>query len=130
MIGTTTDALYYFYDYGDGWRIRITGSYDVCDLVEAGRVSDQEIEEAMKQVYETWRPVCIAADGLPLVDDVGGLSGYVSFLRAIHPAEEKAYWAGNEENRPDNGPYETKQSSLVWAKSLGWKDKVKVERLL
>ena len=131
VIGTPTDALYYFYDFGDGWRIRITGSYDVCDLVEAGRVTEHQIEEAMKKVYETWRPVCIAADGLPLVEDVGGLSGYTAFLRAIHPTEERSYWAEHpEEQRPDNGPYETKQESLAWAKGLGWKDKVRVETLL
>ena len=35
-----------------------------------------------------------------------------------------------EEQRPDNGPYETKQESLAWAKGLGWKDKVRVETLL
>ena len=131
VIGTPTDVLYYFYDFGDGWRIRITGSYDACDLVEAGRVTEHQIEEAMKKVYETWRPVCIAADGLPLVEDVGGLHGYTAFLRAIHPTEERSYWAEHpEEQRPDNGPYETKQESLAWAKGLGWKDKVRVETLL
>ncbi|MBQ4149222.1 MAG: hypothetical protein II594_05770 [Clostridium sp.] len=131
VIGTPTDVLYYFYDFGDGWRIRITGSYDVCDLVEAGRVTEHQIEEAMKKVYETWQPVCIAADGLPLVEDVGGLSGYTAFLRAIHPTEERSYWAEHpKEQRPDNGPYETKQESLAWAKGLGWKDKVRVETLL
>ena len=75
--------------------------------------------------------VCIAADGLPLVEDVGGLHGYTAFLRAIHPTEERSYWAEHpEEQRPDNGPYETKQESLAWAKGLGWKDKVRVETLL
>jgi hypothetical protein len=65
------------------------------------------------------------------VEDVGGLSGYTAFLRAIHPTEERSYWAEHpEEQRPDNGPYETKQESLAWAKGLGWKDKVRVETLL
>ena len=102
--------------------------------VNAAEVSEQVKKiwtDEMKKVYETWRPVCIAADGLPLVEDVGGLHGYTALLRAIHPTEERSYWAEHpEEQRPDNGPYETKQESLAWAKGLGWKDKVRVETLL
>ena len=128
MIGAPTDVLYYYYDFGDNWKIRITGSMDACDLVEQGRITQEEIDEAIVKVYETYRPVCIAADGLSLVDDVGGIDGFISFLRSIHPTEEKAYW--DKEDRPDNGPYESKQSSLVWAKSLGWKETVNVKRML
>ena len=126
--GPSTDVLYYYYDFGDNWSIKITGSMDACDLVEQGRITQKDIDEAMKIIHETYRPVCIAADGLPLVDDVGGVHGYVDFLRSIHPTEEKHYWTGEE--MPDNGPYEDKKSSLTWARSLGWKDTVKVKSLL
>ncbi len=128
LIGTPTDVLYYNYDFGDDWKVRITGSYDACDLVEQGRITDQELALAIKQVYETYRPVCIAADGLPLVDDAGGIHGYTMFLRALHPEEEKRFWG--EGNEPDNGPYEDRESSLVWAKSLGFKERVQVKGLL
>ena len=128
VISTMTDELLYFYDFGDGWQIRITGSYDACDLVAAGRITQEKLDQAIKKVYETYRPVCIAADGLPLVDDVGGISGYVRFLRSLHPEEEKQYWG--EADIPDNWSYDDVKGSLEWAKSLGWKDKVSPGRLL
>ena len=133
LINSPTDVLYYYYDYGDNWKIRITGSLDACDLVEQGRVTQDELDQAIAKVFTTYRPVCIAADGLSLVDDAGGISGFISFLRSIHPTEEKAWWSmegRNKEDRPDNDPYESKQSSLTWAKNLGWKEKVNVKRML
>ena len=129
VIGAPTDVLYYFYDFGDGWTIRIAGSLGARDLVERGRVSQSELDLAIQKVHETYRPVCIAADGLPLVDDAGGADGYISFLRALNPSAEKTYW-GEKERMPDNGPYENKTESLRWAKSLGWKDKVNPKTLL
>lgn len=128
FIKPVTDVIYYFYDYGDNWRIKITGSNDACDLVEQGRVTQADLDRAIQKIHETYRPVCIAADGLPLVDDAGGISGYCRFLRAINPKAEKEYWGKGR--MPDNWSYETKQSSLEWAKSLGWKDKVNVKSLL
>ena len=128
MISSPTDVIYYMYDFGDGWQVRITGSLDACDLIDQGRVTQEELDEAICKVYETYRPVCIAADGLPLVDDVGGISGYVRFLRALNPTPEKEYWG--KENVPDNWAYDSKQGSLEWARSLGWTDKVNVKRLL
>ena len=128
VTNTPTDVLYYYYDYGDNWRIRITGSYDACDLIEQGRVSQEQLDEAIAKVYMTYRPVCIAADGVSLVDDAGGLWGYVQFLRALHPREEAAYWGKG--SVPDNGPYEDKQGSLTWAKGLGWTDNMNTKRML
>ena len=123
-ITSPTDVLYYYYDFGDGWKIRITGSKQADDLLEQGRISQQELESAFEKVGETYRPVCIASDGLPVVDDVGGIYGFVCFLRSINPAKEKDFWG--KDNLPDNSPYEDKKSSLEWAKSLGWKEKVKI----
>ena len=128
MINPPTDVLYYYYDYGDGWKIRITGSYDACDLVKQGRIKQEELDEAIAKVYMTYRPVCIAADGLPLVDDVGGVGGFTMFLRSQNPRQENAYWGTN--NVPDNGPYDDKQGSLVWAKSLGWTENMNMKRML
>lgn len=50
------------------------------------------------------KPVCIFAEGLPLVEDVGGIGGYFDFIRTIHgeDAQEAA-------------------SLRTWARSLGWK---------
>lgn len=49
------------------------------------------------------RPVCLSLDGLPLMDDVGGIHGYVGFLRTIH---------GNDS--------EEKKDMREWAKWMGW----------
>ena len=117
VIGPPTDVLYYFYDFGDNWQIRITGSMDACDLVEQHRVTQEDLDKAISKVYETYRPVCIAADGLPLVDDAGSISGYIRFLRSIHPTEEREYWG--KYNMPDNWAYDSKTSSLEesWGRS-------------
>ncbi len=128
VIGTPTDVLYYNYDFGDDWMIRITASMDACDLVEQGRVTQQDLDEAIASIYKNYRPVCIAADGPFLVDDAGGLSGYIRFLRAINPTAEKEYWGKG--NVPGNWAYEDKQFSLEWAKSLGWTERVNVKRML
>lgn len=50
------------------------------------------------------KPVCVATEGLPLVEDVGGVGGFFDFIRTIHGenAEEAA-------------------SLREWARSLGWK---------
>lgn len=50
------------------------------------------------------KPVCIFAEGLPLVEDVGGIGGYFDFIRTIH------------------GEDAPKAASMrTWARSLGWK---------
>ena len=127
-ISPVTNVLYYNYDFGDDWMVRITASLDACDLVEQGRVTQQELDEAIASIYKTYRPVCIAADGMYLVDDAGGLSGYIRFLRSINPAAEKEYWG--KDLMPDNWAYEDKQSSLEWARSLGWTDRINAKRML
>lgn len=128
FIGTPTDTLYYCYDYGDDWYVKIIGSFECKDLIRAGRFTEEEWAESEQMVREKYRPVCVAADGLPLVDDVGGVNGFIQYLRAINPDQEEKYW---RESMPDNGPYEDRESSLVWAKSLGWSGrKGKVKNLL
>ena len=64
------------------------------------------------------RPVLLAADGYPLVEDVGGAYGYTEFLNAVngHPSSFFEY----------NDP----ASTLEWGKSLGWKAAVPGKSLL
>ena len=52
----------------------------------------------------------------------------IRFLRAINPTAERDYWG--KYNVPDNWAYEDKQSSLEWARSLSWTDRVNVKRML
>ena len=70
-----------------------------------GRVSAAEIKEAMKSVLTLARPMVIAADGLPLIEDVGGPYGFMEFLKG-------------------EGMYEDREESLAWAKGNGWTGKI------
>ena len=54
-------------------------------------------------VFYKRRPQCIALDGMNLMDDVGGIHGYIEFLRTIH---------GDD---PDE-----KEESKEWARFMGW----------
>ena len=113
-----TDELIYNYDYGDGWKVRITASFGAADLIESGRVTQEELDDATIRMHETWRPVCIAKDGMNVLDDVGGVHGYVQFLRGINQKRKMndEYDGWSEEY----GLYGDKEESLEWAKSLGW----------
>ncbi len=102
---TLTDTLYYNYDFGDNWYVKITASAGALDLIEAGRVSQDELEQATLTMLTTHRPVCIAQDGYPALDDVGGINGYVQFLEEIH---QRSFM-------------EPPTEAELWAESIGWK---------
>ncbi|MDD3339256.1 MAG: hypothetical protein PHS82_10420, partial [Lachnospiraceae bacterium] len=118
VISGLSKMLLYEYDFGDGWCVRITSS-DVDDLIESERITREELSEAVAKLHETYRPVCIAQDGRMVLDDVGGIGGYVQFLRGINQK-------GHKEDRDEDdwseeyGMYADKEGSLEWAKSLGW----------
>ncbi|MCQ2772952.1 MAG: plasmid pRiA4b ORF-3 family protein, partial [Bacilli bacterium] len=97
-------SMYYSYDFGDGWRFKITNT-NAKELLEKRRVSVAELKNAVKQVWVTARPYLLAADGLPLVEDVGGVHGYLDFLKG-------------------EGMYEDKEESLEWAEGQGWENKI------
>lgn len=91
------DGLYYEYDYGGGWTIHITKTGNV---------------ESCKEIS------CMDADGLNVMDDVGGVGGYCEFLKGIHDEEQ-------------NGPYDNAVDSKIWARSMGWTGRVtKPENIL
>ena len=95
--------LHYTYDFGDSWQFTITPKYDTEYLVKAGRVTEKEIRDAIQRVCVLARPVILAADGYPLIDDVGGPMGYAETLRAIEDGDK---------------------DSRTWAESRGWKKKI------
>ena len=49
------------------------------------------------------KPIGLAVDGLSLMDDVGGIHGYIDFLRIIHGEDS-----------------DEKQDMKEWAKWMGW----------
>lgn len=127
QIAPFTNTLFYSYDFGDGWCIRITcteGYYinDTWDHPDKnGFVSiyfDEEqwienwdfyscstdikvtdnLADILRTVTSKKSPVCTAADGLCLLDDVGGAHGFVDMIRMIHgdnaiEADEMREWA-------------------------------------
>lgn len=108
-----TEKLFYHYDYGDGWVVEITREKDCDDLIKEGFLTDEELIEARNTVTEKYKPVCIHQDGICLVDDVGGFSGFIDMLRILY--EQK------EDDEPAD-PYDPdrKENTLRWASGMGW----------
>lgn len=75
-----TKELIYNYDFGDNWIIKITKYKDCEDLLKNNIIDEYEIEEAEDIVLDKHKPVCIHKDGISVLDDVGGLSGFADFL--------------------------------------------------
>lgn len=98
-----SDRIEYFYDYGDGWKVEISLS-EV--FYESDLVMDKDTD--LYKVLRNRKPMCLEADGLPVVEDVGGVGGYIRFLAALH----------GDENEDDG------ISLSEWARSLGWTGRV------
>lgn len=106
-----TNELIYLYDYGDGWKVRITcedAYYKTDDpfywfsenkfnhltgeiaLEDAfGRTIDSKLTKLIQKVCLNQQPLCISADGFDVFDDVGGMSGFAKFLKAINTTSRK-----------------------------------------
>ncbi|SDB69215.1 hypothetical protein [Butyrivibrio sp. INlla16] len=124
------DTLYYLYDYGDGWCVKITvmDKYDrktnadlttckafVIDIMNENdgleryryyngdQAMDEELRSVLAYVDVKQHPKCVAADGLYVLDDVGGISGFYEMLETL---------AGDD--------LEEKAETRTWARSLGW----------
>ena len=96
-----THQLNYSYDYGDGWEVKIT-----CE----GTYQKDEIEQGIfEEVIERHRPVCIAKDGIELVDDVGGIHGFCRMLETIYECDFD-----------DEEVVEEREKMLDWAQMMGW----------
>lgn len=102
-IPPVADHIFYNYDFGDDWCVRISGSHNCVDLVKQGRVKQEEIDDALKLYIKKGLPSCIARDGVNVMDDVGGLGGFVEFLKTINGEDE-----------------DEKVSMKEWASGMGW----------
>lgn len=103
------DTLYYLYDYGDDWCVKITVE-EIYHKTEDGTFTDhdmcrvaEDMEPVLAQVDAKEKAVCMAADGLNVVDDCGGLRGYLNMLRTIN---------GDDKEEADD--------MKEWARGLGW----------
>lgn len=102
-----TQVLYYEYDYGDSWIVKVTKLESCEDLVADYSVTQEELETARETVRMKHKPVCLSKDGVDVMDDVGGLSGFANFLKAINEPEDNQEAADLKR----------------WARNVGWKQK-------
>ncbi|MFA5467628.1 MAG: hypothetical protein WC224_01060 [Sphaerochaetaceae bacterium] len=92
-----TKELSYYYDYGDRWQVDISL---VREFSRNNQVVDNEIAT---KVIANLKPICIAKDGLNVLDDCGNVHGYVDMLRTIH-----------------EGDQDEATEMRQWARSQGW----------
>ncbi len=134
--------IVYQYDFGDNWCISIScdEAYYFNDLFDVAdnryivaklkdeeyikdwdfyRVSDDcRVDDTLNELLRIveWKklPSCVEADGLNLVDDVGGIHGYIDFIKTLHGKDK-----------------EEARGMRVWAESLGWSPRMsKPEKML
>ena len=104
-------AIRYWYDYGDNWNVRITAT----DCYETKQ--EYELDGFPVEALNEHRPVCVFADALPVLDDVGGISGYCNMLEVLRGRELE--------------DQEEKESLKEWAKTMGWTGRIaKPENIL
>ena len=124
------DRLEYEYDYGDDWKVSIEclNEYFMKESSDgtASHYFDKDgiqvlDDEIFTKVGKKLKPVCIESDGLPVMDDAGGIHGFIETLRTIkEPVDPEDAEALQEQK-------ETKS----WARMQGWTGKkVKPENLL
>lgn len=133
-------ALRYRYDYGDGWEVKITCTdawYDhssykrdesgaLCSNRRGfirektvfadvnGKAAEGETLEKLLKVAEKGVPICLAWDGMSVMDDVGGIGGFCNFLETINGKD-----------------VERKRELREWAREQGWTGRMsKPENLL
>lgn len=96
-----TDKILYEYDFGDGWDVEIT------------RLSDYPItDKQFRTVVEEHRPLCLKRDGIMLMDDVGGVGGYISFLGSVFGGINSEFY----EYGDAKADYEWANSNFGWTK--------------
>lgn len=113
-----TKELIYEYDYGDGWEVRIAleDIYDYSSLKDIdSETINEELKEKIESVITHYMPICIESDGLPVMDDVGGASGYCTFLEDVFGKQSG----------------EDTQELREWARMQGWTGRMnKPEKML
>ncbi len=124
-----TGELTYEYDYGDGWEVKIelVDEYGCDDLSDEQLILRKKdgaaVEEGLTQqiitVLSNQRPLCVMLDGLPVLDDVGGIYGYCEMLKGIHG------------NKSDNSDFDNSEETREWLRMQEWTGRMpKPEALL
>ena len=109
-----TDVLLYDYDYGDGWEIAITADAEYHRAEDGawsnvyGDALDVSVDD-LNDAIGKHRPICIAKDGIELLDDVGGIGGFCEMLEVL-----------NGDTQGDPELIEAQDDMRAWASMLGW----------
>ena len=109
-----TDQLIYRYDYGDGWEVLISCE-NVYERNATGLWKDINREmsdvpaDKLEETVTKYRPICIQKDGIELVDDAGGISGFCEMLRTICECDMN-----------NKRELEERENILDWAHMMGW----------
>ena len=77
-------------------------SVELIDAFYTDNLDEQD--DSIRTAVSSHAPVCIKADGLPVLEDVGGIHGYADFLLTLHHSQD-----GGE-----------REEIREWARSLGW----------
>ena len=103
-------SIYYNYDYGDDWWVRITCEEIYTSIHDIPYATDERLQE----IIDRNKPLCITSDGMNLVDDCGGIDGFLRMLRTINGKDK-----------------DEARDMKEWARSLGWTGRVyKPENML
>lgn len=110
-----TDKLIYNYDFGDNWMVEITREHNYIKLIEDESIDMDWLIEAEDIVKEKHKPVCINKKGSFVMDDVGGMSGFVDFISIIYKSKD----------------VEERKSYREWAKGMGWSNrKIELKKMI
>lgn len=125
-VGICCIDVYYEKDKWDTMKENDIGGFFVAPVLDKDSLADKKIynsnfermddDLAFKIATAHYKqlPLCVNADGLPVMDDVGGVRGYVDFLKTIH-----------EKDREESEEY------IAWARSMGWSGRMsKPENIL
>jgi len=118
-----SSVIHYNYDFGDDWKVTIeradTGR--AAELLRSKLVKQSELDAAEAVVIGEHRPVYIYRRGLNVLDDVGGLSGFASFLETVCSGDRHDEIEDDvDEDDEHEDDEDSAENLLTWAKSLGW----------
>ncbi len=98
------NEIRYEYDYGAAWNIKITKMDSYNDLLKTNKITKEKLETAKQSVINNYRPICIYATGVGVVDDAGSLASFIEMVTEINESH-----------------HEEVLQTKAWLESMGYK---------